>query len=162
MAGLDEQTQQLRELRSTRRAVILELEDLRRMREHPTEERPHAHLRRRTVPDQGVLAVRPGLLLRFWTEASLSILLAMVGVALLLDLASAPLAVVAVILAVMLVEAVLRGRAAAFLLAVAILVALVAAVWLAMANWRVGLGMLALFASISLAVANLRATLARR
>jgi hypothetical protein len=161
-AEVDEQAKRLRALRTTRRALIVELEDLRRMSDNPIEEPPHAHLRRRIVPDVGERTVPPGLLLRIWTEASLSVLLALLGVALLLSLASAPLVGFAAIFVVMLIEALLRRRAMAFLLAVGIIVALAGAIWLATTNWRIGLGVLALLASMSLAVANLRALLARR
>jgi hypothetical protein len=104
----------------------------------------------------------PGLLLRFWTEASLSVLLASLGIALLLNLASAPIVVLAAILVVMLVESVLRRRLLVFLLGVVVLAVLTFAIWLLVTNWRIGLGALALVASFSLALANLRSLLARR
>jgi hypothetical protein len=158
---IDQQLGRIHELRATRRAVMIELENLRRRREHPVEVHPHAHLRRRDVPDHDAREV-PGLLLRFWTEASLSVLLALLGIALLLNLAAAPLVVVAAILVVMLVEAVLRRRLLVFLLGVLIVAVLGFAIWLVVTNWRVGLGALALLASFTLALANLRALLARR
>ena len=89
-------------------------------------------------------------------------LLALLGVALLLNVASAPAVVVAAILTVMLVEAILRRRLLVFLLGILVVTVLTVALWLLVTNWRVGLGVLALVASISLALANLRSLLARR
>jgi hypothetical protein len=160
-AEVDEQSSRLRELRASRRALTVEYGDLRRQQDHPTDAPPHAHLHRRLLPDEGAKAV-PGLLLRFWTEASLSVLLALLGIALLLNLASAPEVVVTAILIVMFVEAVLRRRVMVFLLAVAIVVTLIVLVWLVATNWRTGLGVLALLGSATLAIANLRSLMARR
>ena len=92
----------------------------------------------------------------------MSVLLALLGVALLLNVASAPAVVVAAILTVMLVEAILRRRLLVFLLGILVVTVLTVALWLLVTNWRVGLGVLALVASISLALANLRSLLARR
>jgi len=161
-AELDEQAGLLRELRATRRAVMAELENLRREHNHQIDVLPHTHLRRRAVPELGARAAPPGLLLRFWTEASLSVLLALLGIALLLNLASAPEVALAAILVVMLVEAVLRRRLLVFLLGVLVVAVLILVIWLVVTNLRVGLGALALLAAFSLAVANLRSLLARR
>ncbi len=158
---LDQQSGRLRELRATRRAVIVEMENLQRIYDDRIDVPPHAHLRRRAVPDHGPRAA-PGLLLRFWTEASLSVLLALLGIALLLNLASAPLVVVAAILVVTLVEAMLRRRLLVFLLGVFVVAVLTLAIWLFVTNLRVGLGALALLAAFSLTLANLRSLLARR
>ena len=155
------QTTRLRDLRATRRTLLAELDSLRREQDHRVDVAPHAHLRRRAVPEVGLRA-EPGLLLRVWTEASLSVLLALLGVALLLNLASAPIVVLAAILTVMLVEAVLRRRLLVFLLGLLVVTVLTLAVWLFVTNWRVGLGALALVASFTLALANLRSLLARR
>ena len=82
-------------------------------------------------------------------------LLALLGVALLFNLASAPVVVLAAILTVMLVEAVLRRRLLVFLLGLLVVTVLTLALWLFVTNWRVGLGVLALVASFTLALANL-------
>ena len=158
---LEAQTTRLRDLRATRRTLLAELDRLRREPDHRIDVASHAHLRRRAVPEVGPRA-KPGLLLRVWTEASLSVLLALLGVALLLDLASAPIVVLAAILTVMLVEAVLRRRLLVFLLGLLVVTVLTLAVWLFVTNWRLGLGVLALVASFTLALANLRSLLARR
>jgi hypothetical protein len=79
LTPLEEQTRRLKELRATRRAVIMETEHLRRAHEGDYGDvPPHAHLRRRTVPDVGP-QVSHGVLLRFWTEGSLSVMLPFSG-----------------------------------------------------------------------------------
>jgi len=158
---LRQHRERVRDLRAERRATIAEGDRLRRLPDHGAAIHPHAHLSRRALPDLGLRA-NPILLVRLWTHASLSVLLAVVGIALLLNLAAAPLAAVAAILLVMSVEAVLRGRLAVFLLGALIVAGLVVGFWMFLTNWRIGLGVLALGAAIALAVADVRAMLLRR
>jgi hypothetical protein len=154
-----EQMRRLDELRETRRAIIAQREGLERQHQ-PTS--PHAHLHRRVLPMRTTAGRPPGLLLRFWTEASISVLLALFGLTLLVDAAPAPELLLAAILGVMAVEAALRRRLRYLLLGVAIVTGLVIAVVLFVANWRFGLGVAAIIASIALALSNFRAMIARR
>ena len=76
---LREQEAALSTLRAARRAVVIEHEHLSRARhEPPPLPGVHAHLRRRALPNVDTDRP-PGLLLRFWTEVSLSALLALLG-----------------------------------------------------------------------------------
>lgn len=158
---LREHRERVRELRAVRRATVAELDELQRRPEHGAAVHPHAHLSRRALPDLGLRA-NPNLLVRLWTHASMSVLLALLGIALLLNLAAAPRAVLAAILVVMSVEAALRGRLAVFLLGVLIVAGLIVGIWVFLTNWRIGLGALALAAAIALAIADVRSMLLRR
>jgi hypothetical protein len=161
-APLEEQTRRLSELQARRRAVVLEAEHLRQAQLiDPVDASPHAHLRRRAIPNLDPDAT-PGLLLRFWTAASLSAMLALFGVALLLDVAALPFITAAAVLLVMTVEAVLRRRLFGFLLGVAVVAALVVTVHLLVTNWREGLGVLAIVASLAIGMGNLRTFFAHR
>lgn len=144
-----------------RRSLIVEREYLQRAVDRPTVDEPHAHLRHRAVPD--IDPDRPpGLLLRVWTEISLSVLLALLGVALLLGFDSALLLAAVAILVVTGVEAVLRGKIATYLIGLAVLVVIGGAIYLALTNLRVALAGLLILAAVAGAVANLRALLRRR
>lgn len=149
------------DLLQERRTLTVEREHLQRAMSRPVETAPHAHLRHRAVPD--IDPDRPpGLLLRVWTEASLSVLLALLGVALLLGYDSALLLGGVAILGVTAVEAVLRGRIGTYLVGLSVLVVLGGAVYLAVTNLRVALAGLLLLAAVAGAVANIRALLRRR
>lgn len=144
-----------------RRSLVVEREYLQRAITRPPAPAPHDHLRHRAVPD--IDPDRPpGLLLRVWTEISLSVLLALFGVALLLGFDSALLLAAVAILGVTGVEAVLRGRIATYLIGLAVLVVIGGAVYLALTNLRVALAGLLILAAVAGAVANLRALLRRR
>ncbi|MEU7900199.1 hypothetical protein AB0B45_46125 [Nonomuraea sp. NPDC049152] len=149
----------LRELRSQRRSAVNERDQLRHVRSEMLYSPPHAHLRHRAVPEK---AVAPGLLLRFWSGASLSVLLFLLGVALLFDLGPLFLVVGIAILVVMAVEALLRGRLFVFLPAVAIIAAVSLLIWLVVTQLRIALGVLALAAAVASGIANLRDLLTRR
>ncbi len=148
-------------LRSRRRAAMIESEHLQRQTEEPSMTPPHAHLRHRTVPD--VKPVRPpGLLLRFWTEISLSVLLALLGLAVLLNYSSLWSATVAAILIVTTVEAVLRRRLPVFILGLAVISTIIVLVVVLFTNLRIGVGILAILAALVILVANVRANIGRR
>lgn len=156
-----EQESAVADLEQERRTLVVEREYLQRAINRPVETPPHAHLRHRAVPD--IDPDRPpGLLLRVWTEASLSVLLALLGVALLLGYDSALLLGGVAILAVTAVEAVLRGRIATYLVGLAVLVVIGGSIYLAVTNLRVALAGLLLLAAVAGAVANVRALLRRR
>ncbi len=162
-SGLDigAQRRRLDELRAIRRTVLSDREHLLTAQRTKQAVSPHAHLHRRAVPIRTASGKQPGLLLRIWTEASISVLLALLGVTLIFDRA-APALILAVILGVMAVEAALRRRLRYFLLGVGIVAGLIVALVLFVTNWRFGLGAAALIASIALALANLRAMITRR
>ena len=150
------------DLRAARRAVVIEQEHLHRARgEPPPLAGVHAHLRRRALPN--VDADRPpGLLLRFWTEVSLSALLALTGGALVFGTISSIRVAVLAVLIVMAVEAVLRRRVVVFLLGVGVLASIAGIVFLLVNDLRAATGVLLLLAALALLVANLRAYLGRR
>ena len=104
----------------------------------------------------------PGLLLRFWTEVSLSVLLALLGGSLLFDYSSIWWATISAIFVVSAVEAVLRRRLPIFLLGVAVVAAIGGVTILLVTNVRAGLGVLSLTAAFVILVANVRAYFARR
>ncbi len=159
---LQERERAVEELRAARRGAVIEREHLiREQCDPPKLPQPHAHLRSRTVPD--VNPTRPpGLLLRFWTEVSLSVLLALLGLAVLFDYSSLWSATITAILIVMTVEAVLRRRLPVFLLSVTVLAAIVALVVILATNLRVGIGVLAVLAALVILIANIRANVGRR
>ncbi|MBV1853796.1 hypothetical protein [Catellatospora tritici] len=146
-------------LRAQRRAAVNERDQLRQVDDARVRPDPHAHLRHRAVPD---VTTSAGVLLRFWTGASLSILLLLLGVGLLLDLGPVLWVTVIAVLVVMAVEAVLRGRLLVFLLGLGIIAAIWYVVWLLLTNLRVAVGVLAVAAAVALGVANLRGLLDRR
>ncbi|TPG28310.1 hypothetical protein EAH80_27600 [Mycobacterium hodleri] len=150
------------ELRAARRAVVIERELLNRARqEAPPVAGVHAHLRRRALPN--VDPDRPpGLLLRFWTEVSLSALLALAGGALVFGSTSSIRVAVAAVLIVMAVEAVLRRKVVAFVLGLCVLASIAGMVFLLVTSLRVAIGALLLLAALALLIANLRAYLGRR
>jgi len=104
----------------------------------------------------------PGLLLRFWTEISLSVLLALLGLAMLFDYSSLWSATITAILIVTTVEAVLRRQLPIFILSLAVLTTIVVLVIILFTNLRVGVGILAVLAALVILVANIRANVGRR
>ncbi len=150
------------ELRAARRALVIEHEHLSRARrEPPPVAGVHAHLRRRALPN--VDAERPpGLLLRFWTEVSLSALLALLGSALVFGNTSLIRLSLSAVLIVVTVEAVLRRRVVAFLLGLGVLALIAGLVFLLLTSLRAAIGVLFLLAAMALLIANLRAYLGRR
>ncbi len=161
-ADLVAREEQLLALRARRRSLMVEFESLaaRRSGVAPATS-PHAHLRHRPMPEQG-RALASGTILRVWTTASLSLLLALFGVALLLSLGSIFKILLVTVVLVLLIDAVLHRRILTFLLGSAVIIAVVAVVVLFVANWRFGLGALAILAAVAIGLANLRVLLARR
>jgi len=156
---LDGDVARLRALRAERRAVDTEREHLLRA-SASLPVGPRAHLRRRIVPDAH--PSRPHRVLRVWSEISLSVLLGLLGVALLLDLVPGYQAVVDAILVVLAIEALLRRRLLVFLLGVGILAGIIVVLAVLVTNPRLGIGTLAVLGALALAFANLRSLLARR
>ncbi len=123
----------------------------------PPSEPVHGHLRHRNLPID-VASAPLGRVLRIWTAASASILLAAMGILLLLG--DAPLAAILWVAGVMLViEAVLRRRAVSVLAGAAVLMLAFAGVWgvlsLVLGNLQQGFGVLLLLGAVYLAVATL-------
>lgn len=122
---------------------------------------PHAHLRRRALPleHQGATGFR-NRLLRVWTAASASLLLATCGVLLLIGYPSLAPALLTVVTVMLVVEAFLRGKLVQLVVNVAlaaiVLVAAYAVVSIILGNIRQGLGLLLLFASAYLGWQTLR------
>ncbi len=157
-----DQERVVEQLRASRRAALIEWEHITRARQDPPPPADaHAHLRHRALPDVDP-ARPPGLLLRFWTEVSLSVLLALLGLALLFNYSSIWRGTVTAILIVMTIEAVLRRRLAVFLLGVVAVGAILSLTILLITNLRQGIGLLALVAAVVVLFANLRASLGRR
>ncbi|HYO86502.1 MAG TPA: hypothetical protein VES01_08635 [Dermatophilaceae bacterium] len=129
----------------------------------PTTLDPVGHLRRRAVPIDP--SVASGRLLRLWTAASTSILMAGLGVLLLRG--DAPLAAALWVAGAMLVvEAVLRRRLLSFLssalLAVLAVVAVGAVVSVVVGNLRSGFAMLLLLGALYFGVATMREAIKTR
>jgi hypothetical protein len=122
---------------------------------------PHAHLKHRAVPDTD-LKPSTGALLRFWSAASLTVLLALLGLALLYDWGNAVKVIPAVFVVVMGVDAIFRGHFLLFLLGLLILVAVGFVVWLLVTHTRAAFGVLALVAALAIGLANLRTVFGRR
>lgn len=121
----------------------------------------HAHLRRRALPD--VDPDRPpGLLLRFWTEVSLSALLALLGSALVFGQTPLLRVGVTAVLIVMTAEAILRRRLGLFLLGLGVLASITGVVFLLITSLRAAIGVLLLPAALALLIANLHANFGRR
>ncbi|MEV4416027.1 hypothetical protein [Catellatospora sp. NPDC049609] len=158
-AQTTEREQAIAALRTRRRAAVNERDQLREVGTAVPEPPPHAHLRHRAVPD---VTTPAGALLRFWTGASLSVLLILLGLGLLLDLGGVLWVTLAAVLIVMAVEALLRRRLLLFLLSLAIIGGTVYLIWLLATNLRFALGVLALAAAVAIGVANLRTLLERR
>jgi hypothetical protein len=97
-----------------------------------------------------------------WSEISLSVLLGLVGLALLFDLVSGFAAALDAILVVLAIEALLRRRLRVFLLGVAIIAGIAFVISMLVTNLRLGIGVLAVLGALGLAFANLRALISRR
>ncbi len=154
-ARLAAQEQAAASLQAERREAVSERDQIQHARNGNVS--PHAHLRHRAVPDTHTPT---GVLLRFWSGASLSVLLVLLGLALLLNLGSLLFIVVSAVLIVMAIEALLRRKLMLFLLGLAITAGIAVLVWLFITHARIAFGVLALAAAAAIGVANLR-TLAR-
>ena len=158
-AGTTARENAIAALRARRRDAQNERDQLRHVPVGARRPPPHAHLRHRAVPET---ATSTGVLLRFWSGASLSILLVLIGLALLLRLGPVLVVSTGAVLIVMAIEALLRGRLLVFLLSVAIVAGNVALVWLLFTHLRVALGVLAIAAAVAIGIANVRMLLVRR
>jgi hypothetical protein len=159
---LREQEAAAAELRAAQRAVEIEHEHLSLTRQQPPPvAEVHAHLRRRALPNVDTDRP-PGMLLRFWTEVSLSALLALAGGALVFGTVSSILIGVVAVVIVMTVEALLRRRMVVFLLGLSVLAGIAGMVFLLLTSLRTAVGVLLLVAAVALLVANFRAYLGRR
>lgn len=146
-------------LRARRRAASNERDQLQQSPRAMPGRHPHAHLRHRSVPD---LTAPTGVLLEFWAGASLSVLLLLLGLALLLELGSVLWVTVAAVLIVTAVEALLRRRLLLFLLGLGILVSAAVLTWLLLTNLRIAFGLLSIIAAVAISAANLRTLLVKR
>jgi hypothetical protein len=119
----------------------------------------HAHLRHRATPISQEDTVR-GRLLRVWSAASASVMLAALGVLLLAGHSGLLWPIVWIAIAMIAIEALLRRQFLALLTALAmlgILVLLIYAVWLILTgNLRIGIGALLILASFYMAVQTAR------
>lgn len=157
-ARLAAREQAIAALQARRRDAVNEHDQLRQVRREALDRPPHAHLRHRAVPDP---TMSTGTVVTFWSGASLSVLLVMLGLALLFEHGSLLTVCVAAVLVVMAIEALLRRRLMLFLLGLAIIVGTLTLIWLFLTHLRVAFGILALVAAAAIGIANLR-TLARR
>ena len=113
----------------------------------------HAHLRHRAVPLD--LADKRGLrerLLRIWAAASASLLLGATGILLLVGAANVVYALLVLVLAMVVIEATLRGRLVQLIVNVVVAALVIVALWAVVAvilgNVRQGVGILLLLAAV--------------
>jgi hypothetical protein len=150
----------LRQLRVRRQALAEEREALARAAVHglPRED-PHAHLRRRALPNVDPARTRTRVL-RIWSAVSATVLLT--GLALvILGQFGALLPAVGILAAVMLcAEAFARGHLVQFvagLLAIAVVAAAAGlATWAALGHWRPAIAIFLLLAAAALSFASIR------
>ena len=119
---------------------------------------PHAHLTHRALPiDES--AIPRGRIVRFWTAASASILLAALGLLLIVDGAS-PVGILEVAGAMLVIEAILRRRLVALIAGLAVIGVAIVGVWavfsLLVGNFADALGIALLFGALYLAVTTVR------
>ncbi len=119
----------------------------------------HAHLRHRAEPMTQADNIR-GRLLRIWSAASASILLAALGILLLFDTTGLLWPIVWIAFAMLVIEAILRRRLASLMMVVLILGLIWLAIWAAWSlftgNLRIGFGIVLLLAAIWMAVQTAR------
>ncbi len=119
----------------------------------------HAHLRHRATPISQEDTVR-GRLLRVWSAASASVMLAALGILLLAGHSGLLWPIVWIAVAMIAIEALLRRQFLALLTALAllgVLILLIYAVWLILTgNLRIGIGSLLILASFYMAVQTAR------
>jgi hypothetical protein len=119
----------------------------------------HAHLHHRATPLTQADNVR-GRLLRVWSAASASILLAALGILLLVDTTGLLWPIIWIAVAMLVIEAILRRRLASLMLAFAIAAVIAIGLWavwsLFTGNLRLGFGMALLLAALWMAVQTAR------
>lgn len=115
----------------------------------------HAHLRHRAMPLTPQDTVR-GRILRLWSAASASIMLAALGILLLVGDSGLVTPVVWIAVVMIVIEATLRRRLLRLLISVAVLGLLVLAVWavwsMVTGNLRVGIGWVLILGAVYMAV----------
>ncbi len=143
------------ELRRKQGTTVTELEAIDRgLNESLPVDPVHDHLKHRATPpaDSGATRGRRGWLLRLWSAASASILLAAIGIILLLPDLPVLAPVLILLGAMIIIEAVLRGRVlhliGAVLVAIVVLLAVLAIVDLFVGRFRISMGILLAVAAL--------------
>ncbi|GAB2696469.1 hypothetical protein [Thalassiella azotivora] len=126
---------------------------------------PHAHLRHRPLPDLDP-AKTPGALAHAWSMISVSVLLLGMAAVFLIESTVWVPVLLGLILGVLFVESLARGRTRRFVAnstaVVATIVPVVVLVGAFVLNWRLGVAVVLAVAALALLVANLRDFLAKR
>lgn len=154
-AAVKELQRRVSELRHQQDVIVTRLEAIERGLAEPLPIDPvHDHLKHRSTPLDTAEATRGkrGGLLRLWSAASASILLAAIGVILLMPNIPVLEPVLILIAVMVIIEATLRGRLlhliGAVLVAVVVIVAVVAVVGLFIGQFRLSMGIILAFAAI--------------
>lgn len=124
----------------------------------------HAHLSHRAMPiDES--AIPRGRVLRFWTAASTTILLAALGILLIVD-GTSPLSILEIAGAMLVIEAILRRRLVALIAGLAVIGVALVGVWavvsLFVGNFADALGIALLLGALYLAITTIREGFATR
>jgi hypothetical protein len=129
------------------------------------QEEVHAHLRHRAVPLTSENTPQ-GRLLRVWSAASTSVLLAAIGAFLVLGNGAILWPLVLIGIAMLLIESILRGRFASVVVALGTFAVVVVIVWAAveliLGNLRMGIGALLLLVALYMAGQTVREGIAIR
>jgi hypothetical protein len=121
----------------------------------------HAHLRHRALPDQDVQ--RPTRwTLRFWASISVSVLLLAVAALVIYGAALGVSGLVGILVVIAGIEALIRGRLLAFLIAVVIIMLILIGIYVAVTNIRVAIAGALVLAAFALLLSNLLGYLRRR
>jgi hypothetical protein len=118
----------------------------------------HAHLSHRALPiDED--AIPRGRVLRFWTAASTTILLAALGILLIVD-GTSPVSILEIAGVMLVIEAILRRRLVALIAGLAVIGIAIVGVWavfsLLVGNFADALGVALLFGALYLAITTVR------
>lgn len=124
----------------------------------PRKDPVHAHLSHRALPiDEG--AIPRGRILRFWTAASTTILLAALGILLIVD-GTSPVSILEIAGVMLVIEAILRRRLVALIAGLAVIGIALVGVWavfsLLAGNLSDALGVALLFGALYLAITTVR------
>ena len=121
----------------------------------------HAHLRHRALPDQD--ALRPaGWTLRFWAAISVSVMLLAVAALIIYGTALGITGFIGIILIILGIEALIRGRLLTFLAGVVIIFLIFVGIYVAVTNLRVAIAGALVAAALALLLSNLAGYLRRR
>lgn len=157
----EELAEEVEEIRKRQMVVRQQLEGVELGLEAPAlpVEPVHAHLRHRAEPMRQDDNIR-GRLLRVWSAASASILLAALGTLLLFDTTGLLWPIVWIAFAMLVIEAILRRRLASLMMAVLIVGLIWLGLWAAWSlftgNLRIGFGIVLLLAAVWMAVQTAR------